>query len=1631
MFPKGPLLHVQVEEWMGELEKSVKLSVANHVLRCLDGYDKMSYRKWMNTHPTQMVLTVQHILWTKLVHKGILDEEKYNQTLVASPPKGLTPSSSLRMPQRSTKRPLAETYKQLTVQLEGLVGIITKTVGKMTALQRIRVSSVTIQEAHGKEVVEALVAQGVDSTKSFLWLRQLRMYLDNHGDVIIRNMNSALKYACEYVGSASRLVITPLTERCYVTCISAMWHQYGAGPEGPAGTGKTETVKDLSKVCGQFCLVFNCSEGVDVFTMARFFRGLMQVGAWSCFDEFNRIPLDVLSVVAQQILTINQGLGMAASRVNSSNVLGVGNPTEIVFEGGKVNAKPSFATFITLNPTYRGRAQLPENLRTLFRPVAMMVPDFQLIAQVSLYCSGFSLAQELANKMVTCMRLSAEILSSQEHYDFSMRNLKTVLQTAEEMMYLHLSRKNAKAKELARAQAEKIMNKEPSAAFSDKNELDFETEEMDEEESKESIEQRMCLRACSKSNIPMLTDADLAQYNQILVDLFTDGQKIPKRTDMDALVATIREVVGPLGLQAQPHFVKRCVHLYNMMEVRHGVMILGGAGVGKTSCLRALRAALMSLSQQGLKANSNNAAPETPVHLLTISPKALSMDHLYGYVDPLSRDWTDGVIAKCMREMVMVADERQDRHWLVLDGSVDNLWVENLNTLLDNSKKLCLTSGETIMLTPGSSIVFEVEDLTYVSPATVSRCGMVFLDGREVGWEPLMAQWLNQLPPVLENYKHKLTLMFELLVTPSLEFTEERVRRLCAVPEEHLVSNFIQLYDCHLADVNLLMVDMELNRNRDFQIVLESLFIFCLVHTIGQVVAMDHRIDFSDFFSRLCESAAPESVLTLGRARVGSGRQLHRQKFHLSKPLPGDVYKYYFNVETLEWTDWRELWSGFNPPPSADSHLVDLMVPTQDTCARSYIFEVCMRHLHHTAFLGPTATGKTLSIKTYLKAQMGEAHEEDGDEVVDYDDDNNGETVEKQMSVWPIKLVMSPQMELKDVKGVLESNLTRKGNRIYGPQPGRRCIVFVDDVQVAKSDEFGNQASLELLRQWLDHKGWYFSSGTDFCSVVDLLLVAGLTLSSANALMGSADMAALPLTVSQRYLRHHQLIITPELTDAGMKTIYHAYTDSVLPRKKSSLNFMLKGMVDMTVKLYLLAKERLLPVPSRPHYMFNMRHVEKVMLAMFHVPAVRHSELPQKDTVWLWAHECTRVFADGLLDLADREWIKQTLHDLLVPFVKKQDAVYEEDLKELDEPYLYCNFLRVSTGDEFVQLAKQDYLKCRDMELLTETVAAYVKESGRRDHKNITQVVLFEVACRQVAVLARVLDTDYHGHCLHVGQAGCGRRTLTTLASYIVRSKMYTVEMKPDYNGARWREDLKEALHWTGVTGNRTTLMVVDSPLIPEVVIDNLSHLVSNGEIPGLYTGDDWHILLDTLVPILQVEEETEQREQERLDGPGAFQPKGGDIYKRLEELFIRRCRQHLRVVFLSVALSGGGLLQQRMRRYPMLGYHMTAQALAGWDTEACNAVARVICTQKGLDKEVINLAVPACADIHQSAVQAIQAATERTGFHAVVTIADYMELLHGVSKQLIQKRTHLQNLCDKYKRGVAQMANLSEKVSV
>jgi dynein heavy chain len=656
-----------VERWLVEVETSMMDTLRAVTAKSNSAYAGADRLKWCCDWPGMVVLLTDTIYWTTEVTDFLKKDD------------------------------IATYEKQLFKQLSDIVALVR---GELTKLNRTTIGAMVTIDVHARDVVSELVKDKVNSPEDFGWLAQLRYYWQDIGQFVrvdtqqkntkteckVSIVNSTLLYGFEYLGNSARLVITPLTDRCYRTLMGAFALYYGGAPEGPAGTGKTESTKDLAKALAIQCVVFNCSDSMDYLQLAKFFKGLASSGSWCCFDEFNRISLEVLSVVAQQI----QQISLAIKQKVSS----------FVFEDTQIRLIATCAVNITMNPGYAGRSELPDNLKALFRPCAMMVPNYAMIGEIRLYSFGYEDAKRIGTKATKALNLSSEQLSPQKHYDFGMRGLNALL--------------------VAGGNGKRSMgDKYP--------------------------EDTIALRSFMDVNMPKFTSDDIPLFKGIMGDLFP-GVELPE-SSMGPVMDKMREMATNRGLQPVQNFIEKTVQLWETVLVRHGLMVVGIPPCGKTQVKNVLADTLAALADGG--------DSFMPVTQYVMNPKSITQGQLYGESDLNTQEWTDGVLAIAVRESAKAFGDGK-RQWVVLDGPVDAIWIENMNTVLDDNKKLCLNSGEIIKLSACTTMLFEVRDLDYASPATVSRVGIVFLEpDADLGWKPMLDAWLAKgLPDWVRKAGH-------------------------------------------------------------------------------------------------------------------------------------------------------------------------------------------------------------------------------------------------------------------------------------------------------------------------------------------------------------------------------------------------------------------------------------------------------------------------------------------------------------------------------------------------------------------------------------------------------------------------------------------------------------------------------------------------------------------------------------------------------------------------------------------------------------------------------------------------------------------------------------------------------------
>ncbi|KAM6899568.1 dynein axonemal heavy chain 3 [Xenentodon cancila] len=1450
-----------VEKWLLQVETVMLKSVRHVIHEGVMQYAEVPRKKWVLEWPGQVVICASSIFWTSEVSEAIQTNS------------------------------LPAYVEKCNAQIADIVELVR---GKLPGGTRMTLGALTVIDVHARDVVAKLAEDHISSLNDFAWISQLRYFWEDE-DVMLRMITTYLKYGYEYLGNAPRLVITPLTDRCYRTLMGALKLNLGGAPEGPAGTGKTETTKDLAKALAKQCVVFNCSDGLDYKAMSKFFKGLAQSGAWACFDEFNRIEVEVLSVVAQQILCIQQAI---AKKLQT-----------FMFEGTELSLNPTCSVFITMNPGYAGRAELPDNLKALFRTVAMMVPDYALIGEISLYSMGFIESRSLAQKIVATYRLCSEQLSSQFHYDYGMRAVKSVL-TAAGNLKLRYSEEN------------------------------------------ESV---LLLRALMDVNMAKFLAQDVPLFQGIISDLFP-GVVLPK-PDYDLLLKALSDNIAELNLQPVPWFIGKIIQVYEMMLVRHGFMIVGGPLGGKTSAYKVLAAALRDLYKAKLM-------EEFAVNYCIINPKAITMGQLYGCFNPVSHEWSDGVLATSFRNQA--SSTSNDRQWIIFDGPIDAVWIENMNTVLDDNKKLCLMSGEIIQMSPKMSLIFEPADLEQASPATVSRCGMIYMEPEELGWAPLRDSYMNTLPEGLAaEHRQLITELFDWLVQPCLDFINRECCFVVQTSSIHLVYCLIKLYTCLMDELSASTRNGTQNiSSEQITMWLQGLFLFAVVWSLGGTITGDSRKKFDVFYRALLTGMDVEHPPP------------KNSKFKKSNIFPkrGSVYDYYFHKDGHgQWKVWTETITNEENAIPAGTKLSDVIVPTMETARQLFFLRTYLAHEIPMLFVGPTGTGKSVINKTFLVKLPKEQY-------------------------TPNCINFSARTSANQIQDIIMTKLDRRRKGVFGPPIGKKCVVFVDDLNMPAKEKYGAQPPIELLRQWIDHHHWYDLKDTSSLNIVDVLFMSAMGPPSG----GKND-------ITGRFTRHLNIISIDSFDDETLTKIFSSIVDWHFS-KGFDASFLRLGkiMVQATIAVYKNAIDSFLPTPSKSHYIFNLRDFARVIRGVLLAP---HTHMQDGDKlIRLWIHEVYRVFYDRLIDNEDKETffiiVKENTSNFFKLSLEKLLSHLSLDGKVADESIRSLFFGDYAKPDSDTKV----YDEVTNLHTLQEVMEFYLDEYNRNS-KTPMSLVMFKFAIEHISRICRVLKQD-NGHLLLVGIGGSGRQSATKLGASINDYVLFQVELTKNYSMSDWRDDLKRMMLKAGIEERSLVFLFTDSQIKDEAMLEDIDMLLNTGDVPNIFAPDERANIIEKAQGIA------------RMAGV-----KIDTTPLSVYNFFIDRVKANLHIVLAMSPI--GEAFRNRLRMFPSLINCCTIDWFHAWPNDALEMVAHKFLENVEMESDIKMEVVEMCKTFQTSVREMSQIYFSTLRRYNYVTPTSYLELILTYKTLLTVKRTDVNTAKNRYVVGLEKLEFAASQVSV
>jgi len=1211
------------------------------------------------------------------------------------------------------ERDALEEYNQAQVRQLGDLIKLTRT--DLSKQDRKRVMVMITMDAHGRDIIRKLVREGVQSASAFQWQSQLKQYLEDGERARINICDASFIYGFEYLGNGARLVITPLTDRIYVTATQALNLMMGCAPAGPAGTGKTETTKDLAAALGKCCYVFNCSPEMDYRSMGNIFKGLAASGSWGCFDEFNRLVPEVLSVCSVQFKAVCDGIRQGRKTV--------------VIEGDEVALDVTCGAYITMNPGYLGRSELPEGLKALFRPMTVMVPDLVLICENMMMAEGFEEAKTLATKFYGLYSLLAELLSKQSHYDWGLRAVKSVLVVAGG-----------------------FKRAEP-----------------------ELREDELLMRALRDFNTPKIVRQDEVVFFGLLGDLFP-GIDPPRKTDPHVETA-VRRATQSRGLWPEDTFLLKVVQLEELLAIRHCVFVMGPPGAGKSQCWKTLADARKLLGQN--------------MTVKDVNPKSISPEELYGYVTLATREWREGLLSTIMRDLGKVPNT--DPKWIILDGDLDANWIESMNSVMDDNRMLTLANNERIPLKPHMRMIFEIRDLDYATPATVSRAGIIYIstdDGSQ--WRNLFASWLQQRPEPAA-FKTALSALFDRYIPDVLLHIKKSFKSLVPVQDTSIVQQLLWNMEALLPreeqkreerNVKVASIIEKYHKAGDGDDValtdgevkaLEKMFVFCSVWACGSALSEkdgeNHRVMFSDYWKSTWKNV----------------------KF----PSRETVFDYWLDPEAGKFELWKNSPYFFSIEYRSSTPMSQVTVPTPETCSVTFWMELCVLARHPVMLVGNAGCGKTQLVNGMLSG---------------FDPAVRASTT----------LNFNFYTGSSALQSTLEGVLEKKAGINFGPPGTGQMVFFLDDLNLPEVDPYNTQSAIALLRQHIDYEHWFDRAKLTAKNILNCQYVAAMNPSAGSFL------------VNPRLQRHFATFAIGFPGPTSLLTIYQTFLDGHLRDFNEDIQGLSSNLINGALGLHAAVSSTFRKTAKNFHYEFNIRHLSNVFQGLLVAQSGQFKD-PAK-FVQLWVHESERVYGDRLVsyeDLAKYKTLAQAQAKKrfpqynLAPFFAAENA----------DPLVFCHFADNIQDKVYEQVTSMEALNG----ILVAALAEYNEMNATMD------LVLFMDAMKHVCRISRIV-LNPAGHALLVGVGGSGKQSLSRLAAFICGYTVSQITISATYSINDLKEDLKTMYGRAGLKDEGVMFLFTDSQITNERFLVYLNDLLASGNIPDLYSTEDKDAIVNSVV---------------------------------------------------------------------------------------------------------------------------------------------------------------------------------------
>lgn len=800
----------------------------------------------------------------------------------------------------------------------------------------------------------------------------------------------------------------------------------------------------------------------------------------------------------------------------------------------------------------------------------------------------------------------------------------------------------------------------------------------------------------------------------------------------DKIWDSIKRQAERAGLLPSDAWMNKAMQIYRFQEIHLGIMLVGPAGSGKSSALQTVIRAIDTVN-------------ETESAEYVIDAKVMSKEALYGKLDTTTREWTDGVFTSIIRRISEnVRGEARKRHWIIFSGDIDPQWVENLNSVLDDNHLLTLPNGERIAIPSNVHIILEVEDVNHTTPATISRCGMIWfgniLSAQMLVHHEMGRRLLNdELEPGVKVYY---TCLREILETMDLD----------AVLTKASACKHVMSFDAmrSLSTVFALLRTRRYTALLDYDNVKEyaiKSIMLAMVWAFGGDCELEERKSLADYIASMF------------------GKEINLLDVNLNPD--GSL------------TTWqvREV--------DLPTHAVlqpDVIVPTIDTARHEALLFNFLEERKPLILCGPPGSGKTMTLLSALRRS------------------GNIDLVSLNFS----KLT-DAKLLLKTLEQYCSYRQVRGEHILAAPQMGRWVVVFCDEINLPARDAFGTQQVIALLRQLLEYNGFWKANTWVRLERVQFV--------------GACNPPTDPgrTTLSDRFLRHCAVVHVGYPGHEALHQIYGSLNNALM-KCVPSLRQYSQELTNAMVTVY---EQESRKSNKTPFYTYSPRELTRWCRGMYEMLAPLE-DLSIEEFVRFWAHEATRLFQDRLMTEAERSWSSELLKQTIKSVFKLDPASC------LRGPLLYSNWLSRIYGPV-------------DQEQLRSSMKERLRTFGEEEVQ-VDNLVLYDELLDHALRIDRVLR-QIQGHMVLIGASGSGKRTLTRFVAWMNGLNVVQLHTFRGYGEEHFAADLRLIIK--RCMSEKICFVVDDSNILETSFLERLNTLLANGEVPGLFEGDELTLLMN------------------------------------------------------------------------------------------------------------------------------------------------------------------------------------------